>query len=434
MILNIVTLSKIQFAFAVMFHFLFVPLTLGLSILIAIMESMYVKTGDETYLKMTKFWGKLFLINFALGVVTGITLEFQFGTNWGEFSSYVGDIFASVLAIEILAAFFLESSMIGIWTFGWNKISKKAHMIVAWLIAFASNFSAVWILIANAWMQHPVGYELRNGRAELVDLSQIITQKYAILEITHTLPASYLLAAFFVLSICAYHFLKGRSDKILKKSFNIASLFGLFSVFLLLLSGHFNGVNVAKVQPSKFAAMENHWNTEKNASVYLFSLPDEKNEKSIMEFGRLKGLLSMMAFNNPNSTVKGLKEFSKEERPPVFLVYTAFRIMVMLGTYFIAVFVFAYFKRKTIQNRKVFLKILLFSLPLPYIAIQLGWVVTEVGRQPWVVFNLLKTQNAVSYIALSQVLTSLVFFVLIYAFIGFMGFYLIYKNATKLPE
>jgi cytochrome d ubiquinol oxidase subunit I len=200
---DVLTLSRLQFAVATYFHFLFVPLTLGLSMLVAIMETMYVRTGDEDYKRMTKFWGKLFLINFAVGIVTGITLEFQFGTNWSRYSAYVGDIFGALLAIEATAAFFLESTFIAVWHFGWDKLSRKAHLSTIWLVAIASNISAFWILVANAWMQHPVGFVLRNGRAELADFFAVITQRFAILEFIHVLGGAYLTAGFFVLGISA---------------------------------------------------------------------------------------------------------------------------------------------------------------------------------------------------------------------------------------
>jgi len=217
-------LSRLQFAATTMFHFLFVPLTLGLSFLVAYMESKYVKTGDETYLNMAKFWGKLFLINFAVGVVTGITLEFQFGTNWSRYSAYVGDIFGSILAIEATVAFFLESTLIGVWIFGWKKLSKKAHATVMWLVAIGSNFSAVWILVANAWMQSPVGYTMRNGRAELTDFAAVIFQKFAIVKFIHTVSAAYTLAAFVVMGISAYHLLRKHQVNFFTRSFRRSRL------------------------------------------------------------------------------------------------------------------------------------------------------------------------------------------------------------------
>ena len=256
--MDVVTLSRLQFAAATMFHFLFVPLTLGLSILVAIMETKYVKTGEEVYLRMTKFWGKLFLINFALGVVTGITLEFQFGTNWSRYSAYVGDVFGSLLAIEASVAFFLESTFIGIWIFGWKKLSKRAHAVVIWLVAAAGNISAIWILTANGWMQHPVGFAIRDGRAELVNFSAVIFNKFAILEIFHTVPGAYILSAFFIMGISAYHLLKKHQIDFFTKSFRLALTFGLIFSIFIVIEGDLHAVHVTKTQPTKLAAMEAH--------------------------------------------------------------------------------------------------------------------------------------------------------------------------------
>jgi len=251
-------LSRLQFAAATMFHFLFVPLTLGLSIMVAIMETRYARTGDETYLKMTRFWGKLFLINFALGIVTGITLEFQFGTNWSRYSAFVGDIFGSLLAIEATAAFFLESTLIGVWIFGWKKLSRKAHAAVMWFIAGASTLSAVWILIANSWMQHPVGYVIHNGRAELESFTAVVFQEWAALTFVHTVSAAYILSAFFVMGISAYHLLKEQHIDFFTRSFRIALGIGLVFSLLEVVEGHLHGANLADKQPTKLAAMEVH--------------------------------------------------------------------------------------------------------------------------------------------------------------------------------
>src|SRR5512135_2072855 len=223
--MDVLTLSRLQFAVTSIFHFIFVPLTLGLSILTAYMETRYVMTEDSTYLKMTRFWGKLFLINFALGVVTGITMEFQFGMNWAEYSKYVGDIFGAPLAIEATVAFFLESTFIGLWVFGWNKISKKLHALSIWLVALATNLSALWILLANGWMQHPVGYVLRNGRAEMVDFMAMVTNPYGLLKFFHTIVSGYVLAAFFVLGISAWHLLKKNKTDFFKTSFRTGAVF-----------------------------------------------------------------------------------------------------------------------------------------------------------------------------------------------------------------
>jgi len=432
--MDVVLLSRLQFATATMFHFLFVPLTLGLSVLVAFMETKYVKTGDETYLRMTKFWGKLFLINFAVGVVTGITLEFQFGTNWSRYSAYVGDIFGSLLAIEATSAFFLESTLIGVWIFGWNKISKKAHAIVMWLIAGAGTMSAVWILMANGWMQHPVGFTIRSGRAELVDFAAVVFNKFAILEFFHTVPAAYILSAFFVMGISAYHLLKKQHIDFFTKSFRIALVFGLvFSIFTAII-GDMHGVHVTETQPAKLAAMEAHWETTTRAPLHLFAVPDEKNERNSVEIGSIPGLLSFLTRHDFNAEVRGLKDFPKDERPPVLISFFSFRTMVALGTLFPLLTIIGWFKRNRLVESPGYLKIMLWSIPLPYIAIELGWVLAEVGRQPWIVYGLMKTSDAASPVASSQVLISLIAFILVYSLLGAVGFYLIAKNAKKGPE
>jgi cytochrome d ubiquinol oxidase subunit I len=397
-----------------MFHFLFVPFTLGLSFIIAYMETKYVQTGDETYLAMTKFWGKLFLINFAVGVVTGITLEFQFGTNWSRYSAYVGDIFGSLLAIEATVAFFLESTLVGIWIFGWKKLSKKAHATVMWLIAAASTLSAVWILIANAWMQSPVGFTIRDGRAELVDFAAVLFQPYAIFKFIHTVNAAYVLSAFLVMGISAYHLLKKQHIEIFTRSFRIALVFGFVCSLIVVIVGDINGVLVAQKQPTKLAAMESIWDTTRKAPVYLFALPDEENEKNTIEIGAIPGALSLLAFHDINAEVRGLKDFPREERPPVLITSFAFKGMVGLGSYFILATVVGLFKRNRLLESPKYLKLMLYSIPLPYIACELGWVLAEVGRQPWIVYGLMKTRDAVSPIATSQVFISLIAFVLVY--------------------
>jgi len=432
--MDVVLLSRMQFAVATMFHFLFVPFTLGLSFMVAYMETRYVKTGDETYLRMTKFWGKLFLINFAVGVVTGITLEFQFGTNWSRYSAFVGDIFGSLLAIEATTSFFLESTLIGVWIFGWKKLSKKAHATVMWLIAFASTFSAVWILIANAWMQNPVGYTIRDGRAELVDFTAALMQKWAILKFIHTVSAAYVLSAFFIMGVSAYHLLKKQKIEFFTRSFRIALVFGLIFSLVVVIMGDLNGVVVAEKQPSKLAAMESLWETTTRAPVYLFALPDEENERNKIEIGAIPGMLSFLVRHDINAEIRGLKTYPKDERPPVLLTSFAFKGMVGLGLYFILATIIGFIKRNRLIDSPKYLKLMLLSIPLPYIACELGWMVTEVGRQPWIVYGLMKTSDAVSPIATSQVLTTLIAFIVLYGLLGVTGFYLIAKNALKGPE
>ena len=432
--MDVVMLSRLQFAAATMFHFLFVPLTLGLSVLVAIMETKYVKTGDETYLRMTKFWGKLFLINFALGVVTGITLEFQFGTNWSRYSAYVGDIFGSLLAIEASVAFFLESTFIGIWIFGWKKLSKKAHAVVIWLVAAAGNVSAIWILTANGWMQHPVGFVIRDGRAELADFAAVVFNKFAILEIIHTVPAAYVLSAFFVMGISAYHLLKKQDIGFFTKSFQMALAFGLIFSVSLLITGDLHAVNVTKTQPAKLAAMESHWETSSRAPITLFAIPDEKNERNSLEIGSIPGLLSFLGYRDINAEVKGLKDIPKDERPPVLLSMLSFRVMVALGLLFPLLCIIGWVKRNNLIENKKYLKVMLWIIPLPYLATTTGWTLAEVGRQPWIVYGLLKTSDAASPLASYQVMVSLIAFILVYGLLGAVGFYLIAKAARKGPE
>jgi len=267
--MDVLMLSRLQFAAATLFHFLFVPLTLGLSVLVAIMETIYVRSGDEEYRRMAKFWGKLFLINFAIGVVTGITLEFQFGTNWSRYSTYVGDVFGALLAIEATVTFFLESTFIAVWAFGWKKLSPKAHAVAIWLVAIASNLSAYWILTANAWMQHPVGYTIRNGRAEVTDFLAVITQSFALLSFVHTVSGAYVLAGFFVLAISAWHLLRNQNTSFFTKSFRLAANFAMAATLVVMGLGHLSGSEVASAQPAKLAAMESHWETSSNVPMYL---------------------------------------------------------------------------------------------------------------------------------------------------------------------
>jgi cytochrome d ubiquinol oxidase subunit I len=435
--MDALALSRLQFAITSMFHFIFVPLTLGLSLLVAYMETRYVRTGDELYLRMTKFWGKMFLINFALGVVTGITMEFQFGMNWAEYSKYVGDIFGAPLAIEATVAFFLESTFIGVWVFGWKKISKKAHAVSIWLVALATNLSALWILLANGWMQKPVGYVLRNNRAEMVDFTALLTNPYGWLKFLHTVLSGYVIAAFFVMGIAAYHLLRKNNVPFFKKSFRIAATFGLVASLLLFFLGDLNSSMVARSQPTKFAAMESVWETTKSADFKVIALPDVENERNSVEGMKIPGFLSFLAFGDAQAEIKGLKAFPKEERPPVMSTFLSFRAMVALGLVFVILSVAAFVmaRRDTLEQSTFFLKIMLYALPLPYIAAQLGWLVAELGRQPWIVYGILKTSDGVSKaVSPAQVWASLIGFTLLYGTLAAVDVYLLSRNARKGPD
>ena len=431
--MDVLTLSRLQFAVATYFHFLFVPLTLGLSFLVAIMETLYVRRRDPDYLRMTRFWGKLFLINFAVGIVTGITLEFQFGTNWSRYSAYVGDIFGSLLAIEATVAFFLESTFVAVWFFGWDKLSPKAHAVCIWLVALASNLSAFWILVANSWMQHPVGYVLRNGRAELSDFLAVVTQRFAILEFVHTLGGAYILAGFFVLGISAWHLLRKHDQAFFQKSFRIAAAWTLVFALFEIAQGHLNAEILHSAQPAKLAAMESHWQTGRNAPINLIAWPDPAGERNSVQALPVPSGLSLMAGYAPDTEVKGLKDFPVADRPPVLPVFLSFRIMVGFAFLFLVLALLAFRKRHQISTQTTLLKLLPWMIPLPYLACQLGWTISEVGRQPWIVYGVMRTADAVSPISAVQAATSLAAFFLVYALLGAVDFYLLFTIARKGP-
>jgi cytochrome bd ubiquinol oxidase subunit I len=431
---DVLNLSRLQFAAATYFHFLFVPLTLGLSVLVAIMETIYVRRGDEDYKRAAKFWGKLFLINFAIGIVTGLTLEFQFGTNWSRYSAYVGDIFGSLLAIEATVAFFLESTFVAVWFFGWKKLSPKAHAACIWVVAIASNISAYWILAANSWMQHPVGYVLRNGRAELTDFMAVVFQEYAILTFLHTIGGAYILAGFFVLGISAWHLLRKNEIVFFQKSFRLALVFTLIFSLFEVVQGHFNAEKIKIVQPAKLAAMESHWQTAGSVPLNLIIWPDEANERNQIEALPIPRLLSYLAFHYWTAEIKGLKDFPKDERPPVLPVFLSFRLMVGLGFLFIGFCTLLWIKRKNIVEYPFLLKLLVWGIPLPYLACQLGWTMAEVGRQPWIVYGMMKTSDAVSPLSVAQVATTLIGFIVLYGLLGIADFYLLFKYARKGPR
>ena len=432
--MDVVMLSRLQFAAAVFFHFIFVPLTLGLSVLLAVMETKYVRSGDEVYKKMAKFWGKLFLINFALGIVTGITLEFQFGTNWSRYSEYVGDVFGSLLAIEATVAFFLESTFIAIWAFGWDRVSKKVHLAAIWIVAIASNLSALWIIFANGWMQNPVGYTIRNGRAELADFFQVILNPFAWGQYGHTIFASWMLGGFFVLGVSAWHLARKNELDFFKRSVRIAAPFTLAFALLVAAQGHHHAQIVTQYQPAKLAAMESHWETGTHVPMYLLTWPNQAERTNYFELLPIPDMLSILAYNSPSAEVKGLNAFKPEDIPPVLPTFLSFRFMVACGGLFILLAAAAFWKRKELENYPRLLKALVLVIPLPYLTIMAGWAVAEIGRQPWIVYNLMRTTDAVSPVPSSSVALSLAAFIVVYTFLGVIDIYLLRKYACKGPQ
>ena len=437
-------LSRLQFAVTSAYHFLFVPLTLGLSILVALMETRYVRTGDETYKKMSKFWGKLFLINFAMGVVTGLVQEFQFGMNWSEYSRFMGDIFGAPLAIEALLAFFIESTFLGLWIFGWDKLSKKVHCLCIWLVALASNLSALWILIANSFMQEPVGYIIRNGRAEMVDFLAVVTNKHVFYQFFHTIFSGYTTAAVFVLGIAAYYLIKGKHVEIFKRSAKFALIFGVIFSILVAGWGHMQGQYLSETQPMKMAAAEAHWDTEKGAGLSLFAIVDYENKTNTVDI-KIPGLLSFMSFNSFDAEVKGINDLQAEAVaqygednyiPPVTSLFWSFRIMVGAGTLMILVFLIGAFLYKTNRLEKTswFLKVLPWLIPLPYLANLTGWYLAETGRQPWIVYGLQKTADGLSTaVSAPSIWITLIGFTLIYGVLAVVDVYLIVRNVKRGP-
>lgn len=404
---NVLFLARLQFALTTVYHFLFVPLTLGLSVLVAILQTKYYKTGDEAYKKLTKYFGGLFLINFSVGVATGIVQEFQFGMNWSGYSRFVGDIFGAPLAIEALAAFFMESTFLGIWIFGWDRLSKKAHLASIWLVAFGSNLSALWILIANSWMQDPVGFQINNGRAEMTSFFALVSNGHVWLQFPHVVLSGFSTAAFFVLAISAYNLLKQKKDAaIFKHAIRIAAIFGAVSLLLTIFIGDLQGKELVEKQPMKMAAAEALWDSEDNAALSLFAIIDEDTRTNKVNIA-IPGALSFLSYNNFTQRVEGINEVEKQfisefgegdYIPPVTLTFWSFRAMVYSGglMLLLAILALIFTLNKTIDQKKWFLKAMLWALPLPYIANSFGWILTEVGRYPWIVYKVLQVKDAVS--------------------------------------
>ncbi len=446
-------LARWQFAITTVYHFLFVPLTLGLSILTAVMQTKYYRTGDPKYKTMTKFWGKLFLINFVMGVATGLVQEFQFGMNWAGYSRFMGDIFGAPLAIEALAAFFIESTFLGVWVFGWDRLSKKAHLASIWLVAFASNLSALWILIANSFMQNPVGYQLVETsagfqRAEMTSFKEVITNPYVLHQFPHVFTAGLATAAFFMLGISGYHLLKRKNLPVFRSSFKLAAVVALIASLAVAGIGHFQGQYLGEEKPMKLAAMEALWETTEDAPLALFASIDQENNKNNMEIA-VPYVLSFMSNNNFHDPVQGINnlqaQYEKEYGPgnyipDVFVLFWSFRIMVGAGTLMVLLALlacFIAFKDKLLVGGWVngFYKLLLPCIALPYLANTFGWLITEIGRQPWIVVGLQKTADAVSNVMpASYVLLTLIGFTLIYLVLAIIDVKLLVKYSKKIDD
>lgn len=442
--MDAVMLARLQFAITTIYHFFFVPLTLGLSLIVALMETLYVTTHREVYKQMTKFWGKLFVINFAMGVVTGIVQEFQFGMNWSEYSRFVGDIFGAPLAIEALMAFFLESTFLGIWIFGWDKLSKKMHAAAIWLVAIASNLSATWILIANSFMQQPVGYVINNGRAEMTSFLALVLNPNLFVQLPHVILSGMVVSTFFVMGISSYHLLKKNNIDLYKRSFQIAAILAAMSTVMLIFNGHSQTQHVVETQPMKLASAEALWETEDPASLSLLTIGSLDQTREVFSI-RIPGLLSFLAYNQWSGEVRGLNDLQEEYSltygprdyvPNLIITYWSFRIMVGIGFLLalMAVIAVVLVMGDFFEQPPKVLKLFLWAIPLPFLATSTGWLLTEVGRFPWIVYTLITIDQGVSQIVSPwQIWVSMIGFTLIYGVLMVANVYLLVKFAKVPP-
>ena len=504
---DIVALSRLQFAITALYHFLFVPLTLGLAILVAIMETVYVMTGRTIWRDMTKFWGVLFGINFAMGVATGIVMEFQFGMNWSYYSHYVGDIFGAPLALEGLMAFFMEATFVGLFFFGWDKLSKVGHLMTTWAVAIGSNFSALWILIANGWMQNPVGaaFNPQTMRMEVTDFFAVITNPVAQAKFVHTVSAGYVTASVFVLGISAWYLLKGRHVQLAKRSMTVAASFGLAAALSVVVLGDESGYLSTEHQKMKLAAVEAMWKTEPAPAAFTaFGFPDQKARETHFAV-HIPAVMGLIGTRSLDTVIPGIEELVQkaEQRirdgilaydalqtirsagsdaaippdaraafekygnemgyalllkryvddprqatseqiskaawdtvPPVAPLYWSFRLMVGIGMFLILLTgtFFVLSARRQLDTRRWLLKVAVWSMPLPWLAAEAGWIVAELGRQPWVIEGVLPTAAAVSSLGATTVLMTIAGFVLIYTVLLFIEVKLMLKAIRKGPD
>ncbi|MCE5207691.1 MAG: cytochrome ubiquinol oxidase subunit I [Chloroflexi bacterium] len=439
-----ITLSRIQFGLTTIYHFFFVPITIGLSLFVAIIETLYVRTGNETYKKMAKFWGKLFTINFAMGVVTGLVQEFQFGMNWSEYSRFVGGIFGVPLAIETLLAFFLESVFIGLWHFSWDRISKKLHAMSIWLVAIATVLSAFWILMANQFMQYPVGYVIEDGKLVMTDFMALITNRNFSLQFLHTVSSALASGMLLVFAVSAYHLWRKNEVEGFQKSYKLATWIGLAAVIFLGLIGHQQALAIMDTNPMKMIASESHWETSAPASLSLFTIADQENKRNIVDI-RIPYGLSLLVNLNFTGEVVGINQLQADYEarfgpgdyiPPINVTNYAFRIMVGVG---LLLLLLLFYSGVQIIRKKPLEKMFLFKFfplaaILPYLSNSSGWILTEMGRQPWVVFGLLKTVDGVSNQTITTLLISLIGFTVVYGGLLVVDVYLLVKFAKLGPR
>ncbi|MGA2296998.1 MAG: cytochrome ubiquinol oxidase subunit I [FCB group bacterium] len=435
-------LSRIQFAFTIGFHYIFPPLSIGLGVIMVIMEGMYMKTRKKHYEEMTKFWVKIFALVFAIGVATGIVMEFEFGTNWATYSRFVGDVFGSALAAEGIFAFFLESGFLAILVFGWEKVKPRTHFIATIMVSFGSMLSAVWIVVANSWQQTPAGFHIVGtgalARAEITDFWDLVFNPSTIQRLSHVLSGAWLAGAFLVISVSSYYLLKNRHIEFAKSSIKIALVVAIIASLFQLSTGHKSAQEVSRMQPAKLAAFEAHYDSSAVASMYLFGWVNDREQE--VKGLAIPGFLSFLVHGNSSKPVTGLKAFAPQDRPPVNFVFQTYHIMVAIGILLILISLIGLFLwwSKRLFKARWFLYILAFSVLLPQIGNQLGWASAEVGRQPWIVYGLLRTSDAISKsVSSGQVLFSIILFGLVYLLLFVLYIFLLdrkIKHGLEEPE
>jgi cytochrome bd ubiquinol oxidase subunit I len=435
-------LSRAQFALTVMFHYIFPPLTIGIAVLMVVVESIWLKTKDPIYESMARFWTKIFAVNFAMGVVSGIVMEFQFGTNWSRYSNFVGDVFGSALAAEGIFAFFLESGFLSILVFGWGKVPRWLHYLSTCLVALGSIFSSVWITVANSWQQTPAGYHLVRSaqglmRAEITDFWQVVFNPSSVPRLLHVWTGAFMLGALFAMSVAAYYLLKNRHVDFAGRNFKIALVYGAAVAVLGGATGHLQACEVAAYQPAKLAAMEAHYKTEqKGTELYAFGIPDEQ-ARTVRAGLAFPGMLSLLVYGNPDKPVPGLDRFPEEDWPPVSIPFYSFHLMVALGGFFALLTMLALFFwwRGSLFKMRWLLWIFVFSPVAGIAANQAGWVAAEVGRQPWIVYGLLRTAAAYSSsVPAAQILGSIIMFSLVYVLLFWVWIYVLHHKIVEGPE
>ncbi|MGE5498193.1 MAG: cytochrome ubiquinol oxidase subunit I [Syntrophothermus sp.] len=433
-----VFLARVQFAMTVGFHFLFPPISIGLAWMVTILEGLGWRKNSAVYQSAGKFFGKLLALTFAVGVATGIVMEFQFGTNWAEYSKFVGDIFGAPLAAEGVFAFFLESGFLGLYLFGRNRVSKGVHWFSSLMVAVGSTLSAFWIIVANSWQQTPAGFVVRNGRAELTSFFDAVFNPSTLVRYFHTVDAALMCGAFFAAGISAYFILSKKHLDVAKATMKVALIFGfIVSLLELFPFGHTHAQQVARTQPEKFAAIEGLYTTKTGAPLVIFGLPATSIPPEMKGAVEIPGLLSWMAFGDINAEVKGINDFPPDRVPPLAITFISFHTMVGLGTLFILVMMLGLLQlyRKKLWTSTKLLKIMLWSIPLPVAACQFGWIAAEVGRQPWIVYGLLRTSHAASVtVTAGEILFSIIMFALIYILLLALYLFLLRKEVKHGPD